>query len=197
MDPLFTTHLSNGLAFYALFNGPLDDLLTLFVTIPLPIIIFVVRSLDLTLSTVRMLAIIHGQKSVVWILGFIEATLFVLVLAGVITNLDDPLNMLAYALGSATGSAFGMFLESKVAPGHSLIRITSSSRGTLLLDTLHDEGLGATEVPGIGLSGTVSVIYCFTRRKLVRTVKDQVLALDPEAFITVHHVRQLGGGWGA
>jgi uncharacterized protein YebE (UPF0316 family) len=178
-------------------NSLLDNPLAWLATIPLPIFIFIFRSLDLTLSTVRMLAIIQGQKAVVWILGFIEATLFVLVLASVITNLDEPLNMIAYALGSATGSAIGMALEAKLAPGHSLLRITSSGRGALLLNTLHGEGLGATEVPGVGLGGTVSVIMCFTPRRMVRTVKDQVLGLDPEAFISVHHVRQLGGGWRA
>ena len=197
MDPLFTTHVTNELAVTVLSNGPLDYLMAWIATIPLPIIIFVFRSLDLTLSTVRMLAILQGQKSVVWILGFIEATLFVLVLAGVIANLDEPLNMIAYALGSASGSAIGMALESRLAPGHSLIRITSPGRGTLLLETLHDQGLGATEVPGGGLSGTVSVIMCFTPRKMVRAIKKQVLTLDPEAFISVHQVRQLGGGWRA
>lgn len=162
-----------------------------------PLLIFAFRTLDLSLSTVRMLAVIQGRRLSAWILGFIEAALFITVIAGLLSNLGNVWNIIAFAAGTATGSAVGIAIEARLAPGHSLLRITSPGRGNAVLESLHSLGLGATEVVGSGISGTVSVILCFTSRKNINFVKTHILSTDPDAFITVHNVRQLRGGWRA
>ncbi len=163
----------------------------------LPIAIFFLRTFDITLATLRMLVVVRGKATAAWFIGFIQALSFILGISGVISNLHNPLNLLAYAAGFATGNVIGITIESKVAPGHSLLRIISPERGNLITETLRALGRGVTEVPAHGMQGMVSLIYCYTPRREVKSTKKQILNLDENAFITVENVRELQGGWRA
>ena len=163
----------------------------------LPVVIYLLRTFDLTLATLRMLFVVRGKAAAAWITGFIQASSFILGITGVISNLQNPLNLVAYAAGFATGNVIGITIESKVAPGHSLMRITSPERGSLIAETLRELGRGVTEVFAQGRHGTVSLIYCYVPRREVRSTKNQIVALDPDVFITVENVRELRGGWRA
>jgi len=160
-----------------------------------PLLIFGLRTINLTLATLRMLTVVRGRRAIAWFIGILQSSMFVITIAGVLGNLQNPWNLIAYAAGLATGNVLGMTIEAKLAPGHSLLRITSAWRGTAILESLHGHGHGATEYSGQGRSGTVSVILCYVPRRQVEQVKRQVVNTDPEAFITVDHVRQLRGGW--
>jgi len=160
-----------------------------------PFLILIIRSGNLSLSTLRVFTVVRGRKRAAWVLGFVQSLLYITVISGVLKNLENPWNLAAYAAGFATGNVLGIIIEGRIAPGHSLLRITSSSRGALIMETLHQTGLGATEVAGSGRDGTVSLIYCYSHRRNVRKIRELVLQRDPQAFMTLLHVRQLGGGW--
>jgi uncharacterized protein YebE (UPF0316 family) len=179
---------------------PLGDLGIAWNRIPiefLPLIIFLLRTFALTLATLRMLVIMRGNAPVAWLIGFTQSLSFILGVSGVLLNLYNPLNLLAYAAGSATGNVIGITIESKVAPGHSLLRIISPQRGNLITDRLRQSNRGVTEVSAQGISGMVSMIFCYVPRREVTFTKDQILNVDPQVFITVENVRQLRGGWHA
>jgi uncharacterized protein YebE (UPF0316 family) len=163
----------------------------------LPLIIFALRTVNLTVATLRMLLVVRGRKSLAWILGLVQSATFVLVIAGILGDLTNPLNLLAYAAGYATGNVIGITIENRIAPGQSLLRIVSSKWGALLTESLRKFGHGVTEVLAHGMEGTVSVIYCYVPRREVRSTKAEILTVDPGAFITVQSVRQLRGGWWA
>lgn len=161
----------------------------------IPLIIFGLRSFDLALATLRMLLVVAGRRSLAWIFGFLQSATFVLGIAGVLGNLSNPLNLLAYAAGFGFGNLIGITLEGRLAPGQSLIKIVSPQWGAHLSDSLRELGHGVTEVLGHGINGTVSVLYCYVPRREIQSTKGEILALDPDAFITVQSVRQIQGGW--
>ena len=161
-----------------------------------PWLIFSLRTTNLIIATLRMLTVVRGRRTTVWFLGMVQAGLFITTIAGVLETLHNPWNLIAYAAGLATGNVLGMAIEAKLAPGHCLLRITSSGRGTAVLDVLHQQGYGATEASGQGKTGMVSVILCYVPRRQVEQAKQHVINTDPEAFITIDYVRQLRGGWG-
>lgn len=162
-----------------------------------PLVIFCLRTSDLTLGTLRMLIVVRGRKTAAWFIAVAQATLFVVGVAGVLGNLNNPLNILAYAAGFASGNVLGIIIEAKLVPGHSLLRITSSHLGDAVSEHLHAGGYGATVVSGSGIEGTVSMILCYVARRDVARVRREILDIDPEAFITLENVRQLRGGWRA
>ncbi len=162
-----------------------------------PLLIFLLRTSDLTISTIRTLTIVQGRRTTAWLLALFQSSLFVTGIAGVLGDLDNPLNLAAYASGFAFGNVLGMAIEAKLAPGHILLRITSSHLGEALSNHLRDEGHGVTELSGMGMRGTVHVMLTFIPRRKIQHVKQQIVEIDPQAFISMEPVRQLKGGWWA
>lgn len=162
----------------------------------IPFVLFGLRAVDLTLSTLRMLALIRGRAKLAWVVGATEAVLFVLGASGLLSNLGDWRNILAYAAGFATGNVIGLTLESRLMPGHSLLRIYSAGRGEAVASALREIGRGVTELPARGLEGMVELIFCYVPRAQARKARRRVVAIDPEAVITDENVRALVGGWG-
>lgn len=160
-----------------------------------PLVILLLRTADLTLSTIRLLSVIRGRRVATWFLAVSQSFLYIISIAGVLSNIQNPLNILAYAGGFATGNVMGMWIENRLAPGHSLLRITSSNLGSGIRDALREFGFGVTEMAGKGKDGTVSVLHCFVPRKSIPRLESAVLSIDPDAFLIKLNIRQIRGGW--
>lgn len=160
-----------------------------------PLAIFILRSLDQTASTFRTLVTSQGRRALAWALGLAQAFLFLLAFSGLLAELDQPLSILAFAAGYGTGTFLGITIDRWIAPGHSILRVVSTGKGAALVQALRQQGRGVTEMAGRGLAGTVTVILCAIPRRRVEPARRALLAIDPEAFITVEDIRVLHGGW--
>lgn len=160
-----------------------------------PLIIFALRTTDLSLSTLRMLMVLRGRRVPAWVLAFFQAILYLIGVSGVISNLNNLFNLLAFAAGFASGNVVGIIIENRLAPGHSHLRIVSTGRGAAILEHLHEAEIGATDLTAGGRDGTVDQIHCFVPRRIARTTIALVLNVDPSAFISAVPVRRLDGGW--
>ncbi|MEJ2709765.1 MAG: DUF2179 domain-containing protein [Anaerolineales bacterium] len=158
-------------------------------------LIFALRVGDMTLDTLRMLVIMRGRKSIAWILGFFQAAIFILAISSVLADLNNPLNVIGYAAGFATGNVVGMLIEERLAIGHIHMRVVSSRRGSAIAERLREEGYAITEIPGRGKDGTVTVLNASVRRKNVGRVRNIINGVDPEAFITAEDVRPVRRGY--
>jgi uncharacterized protein YebE (UPF0316 family) len=159
------------------------------------LLIFALRVADMTLDTLRVLFVMRGKKRIAWILGFFQSAIFVLAIGRVLTQLNNPLNIIGYAAGFATGNVVGMFIEERIAMGHILINIISPRLGTAIADHLRQNGYAVTEVSARGKDGMVSMINCSVLRKQVDAVRELVNEIDPEAFITAEDVRPVRRGF--
>lgn len=81
-------------------------------------LIFFARICDVSLSTVRTLMVVQGRKFHAATIGFFEIIIYIAALGKVVSGLDDPGNLLAYALGFASGNYAGIFIEEKIALGN-------------------------------------------------------------------------------
>ncbi len=72
--------------------------------------IFFLRVADMSLDTLRLLFVVRGRRGLAWVLGFFESAIFVVAVSSVITNLGNPLNVIGFAAGFATGNV-GNYLE--------------------------------------------------------------------------------------
>jgi uncharacterized protein YebE (UPF0316 family) len=61
--------------------------------------IFALRVGDMSLDTIRVLFVMRGRRLLAWILGFMQALIFVVAISSVLANLDNPINVIAYAAG--------------------------------------------------------------------------------------------------
>ena len=117
------------------------------------LLIFCLRVSDMTLDTLRMLFVVRGRKAIAWTLGFFQAAIFVIAITRVLSNLSNPLMVLGYAAGFATGNVVGMLIEERLAIGHMQLSIVSSARGAALAQALRAAGFAVTELPGRGKDG--------------------------------------------
>jgi uncharacterized protein YebE (UPF0316 family) len=157
--------------------------------------IFALRVADMTCDTLRMLFVVRGRKNLAWILGFIQSAIFIVAISSVLTHLDNPLTVIGYAAGFATGNVVGMMIEERLAIGHSQVRVISSRRGTLIAEKLREAGYAVTEIPARGKDGFVTVLNLSVLRKDVDRVDTIVLETDSEAFITTEDIRPIRRGF--
>jgi uncharacterized protein YebE (UPF0316 family) len=157
--------------------------------------IFLLRVLNLSLDTVRVLMMIRGRKLATWVLGFIQALIFVYVIGSVLTQLDNILNLIAYSAGFGTGNVVGMIVTDRLALGHIHITIVSSTRGAAITESLRDNGFAVTEIPARGRDGAVSMLHCDILRRNVQQLEKLVDEIDESAFITAEEVRPIRRGF--
>ena len=158
-------------------------------------LIFLLRVSDMTLDTLRVLVVMRGKKSIAWVLGFFQASIFVLAISSVLSNLDNPLNVIGYAAGFATGNVVGMLIEERLAIGHAHLNIVSSRYGSAIAEQLREQGYAVTEIPARGKDGSVLLLNASVMRKHVDKVRKLVDQIDPEAFITAEDVRPIRRGF--
>ena len=161
------------------------------------LMIFCLRVTDMSLDTLRLLFVVRGRKGIAWTLGFFEAAVYIIAITRVLSNLGNPLTILGYATGFATGNVVGMLIEERLAIGHTQMSIVSSARGVALAQALRDAGFAVTEVPARGKDGMVHLLSMSVLRKDVPNVERVVHEVDTEAFVTSADVRPVRHGfWG-
>lgn len=161
----------------------------------LTFLIFILRVTDMSLDTLRVLFVLRGRKSMAWILGFLQSAIWVIAITSVLNNLENLLNIIAYAGGFATGNVVGMAIEERLAIGHAHMRIISSGKGSAILDAIRRAGYAATEIPGRGKDGTVTIISCSIKRKHISKIQKEISQIDQNAFVTVEEIRPIHRGY--
>jgi uncharacterized protein YebE (UPF0316 family) len=158
-------------------------------------LIFLLRVSDMTLDTLRVLVVMRGRKGAAWVLGFFQSLIFVIAITSVLSNLDNPLNILGYAAGFATGNVVGMLIEERLAIGHIQLSIISPGHGAAVAERLRAEGYAITEISARGKDGVVTLLSCSVLRKKVDEVQKLVNEVDDSAFITAEDVRPVRRGF--
>ncbi len=160
--------------------------------------IFGLRITDMSLDTLRMLFVVRGRKDIAWVLGFCQSVVFVIAITRVLSNLSNPLTVLGYAAGFATGNVLGMLVEERLAIGHIQLQIVTRRHGAALAKALRAGGYGVTEISARGRDGTVRLLTTSVLRKDLAHARHIVHETDREAFITSEDVRPvLRGIWRA
>jgi uncharacterized protein YebE (UPF0316 family) len=160
-----------------------------------PLAIFLLRIVDVSAATTRMLLSMRGARLTVVAIGFFESLVWVLAVGTAIRYLNSPLHVLGYAGGFATGTAVGLWLEEKLAMGLASFHIVSRYGGVELAEALRDRGFGVTEFLGQGREGKVEVLNTVVRRRFARDVLAEIDRWDPDAFVSVEEPRTIRRGW--
>jgi uncharacterized protein YebE (UPF0316 family) len=158
------------------------------------LLIFGLRITDMSLDTLRVLFVVRGRKPIAWVLGFFQSAVYVIAITKVLSDLANPLTVLGYAAGFATGNVVGMLVEERLAIGHIQLQIVSRRRGVALAKALRVGGFGVTEIAARGRDGTVRLLSANVLRKDLNHAKRIVHETDAEAFITSEDVRPVRRG---
>jgi len=152
-------------------------------------LIILARIGDVSLGTMRTVAVVGGHRTLAWLFGFFEVAIWVFVVSAVVTQISaTPVYGLAYAFGAATGSYVGVTLQRWLPFGSQVIRVFTR-RGPELCEELRDSGFGVTAFEGEGRAGPVSMLFVRVRRTLSPQVVKLARTIDPKCFYTVDDIR--------
>jgi len=159
-------------------------------------IIFAARVVDVSLDVFRLLMLTRGYYVSAAIIGFFEVAVFVLVLGTVISGgINDPLKIVAYSGGFATGNIVGAFIEGKMAFGYVVIQMfPKMSFGDLLTARLRKENYGVTKITGEGRTGIREVLLVTVKRKNVPNIIKIINEIAPDIFFNISDIRSIHGG---
>lgn len=157
------------------------------------LLIFLLRIGDVSIGTLRVLYVVRGKRAIASALGFLEAGIFITAISQVFAQIDNPLNMIGYAAGFATGTAVGITLEGIFTPGHLLMR-TITRHGGAVAQKLHAAGFGSTLLSGEGREGEVQLIFTVVAKARFQDALAIIQEVDPQAFVTSEAVERARGG---
>ena len=158
-------------------------------TLPLwttALLVFFLRVLDVSLGTVRTIAVVNGRTALSVVFGFMEVLVWLLAVAQVLTRINEhPVLVLAFAGGYAAGNGAGVMLEQIMALGSCVVSIISAERGSEIASALRALGQPVTTVQGEGQDGARTLIYVTCARRDLGRVMAMALGLDPGLFYVV------------
>ncbi len=151
----------------------------------LALFIFGLRVVDVSLGTVRTLAIVSGRLKAAVLLGFVEVLIWITVVSQVISRIQEsPWVALAFAAGFAAGNAAGIYLERRLAFGEAMVGIFSPA-GREIAAALREAGQAVTTVAGEGRDGPVTLSYVWCPRRRIDELVTLARRIDPHLFFVV------------
>lgn len=156
--------------------------------------IFFARIADVSLSTMRTLMIVRGQRIYAALIGFFEVNIYIWALGMIISDLDNPLNIIIYAAGFSTGNIVGSYIEEKLAVGKMTVQVITMKSPLELTEKLRCCGYGVTVIEGQGREGIRYILQIILQRKLIPQLRKEIDEWDKEAFWTVFDARVTRGG---
>ncbi|MCL6609970.1 MAG: DUF5698 domain-containing protein [Peptococcaceae bacterium] len=158
--------------------------------------IFSARVVDMSLDVVRILMLTRDRKFLAALIGFVEVSVFILAISQVLSGgLSDPLKVVAYAGGFATGNYVGGLIDSKLAMGYLSLQVFSTKENhELVAGILRSEGFGVTTVTGCGRDGEIMILFVTLKRKDLKKALSTLDRICPEAFYNIYDARYIHGG---
>jgi uncharacterized protein YebE (UPF0316 family) len=159
------------------------------------LLIFGLRVLGITVSTLATIFSVQGRKFPAILTGSLSSFVYVVAIGKVVTNLDNPWNVVAYVAGFGIGTWVGMMLEQRMALGYAQVRIISTSQGHEVADALREAGFGVTEMFGRGKENSVAIVEALVPRRRVSEVVGVTEGIDSQAIVAVSEARSVERGY--
>ena len=146
------------------------------------IIIFLLKILENTLGTLRLIIVSNGKKIEGATLNFMLAIVWVISTSMVVVD-NNIYKILVFAFGSLIGSYIGSILEEKIALGNNMLFIVSKK------NNLIKEKLKNLDYDNYSI--TDDILMIMTPRKKRKEVIDLILKIDKQVKIISETAKQL------
>lgn len=153
------------------------------------LVVFFARIVDVTVGTIRIISIVNGRMKTAFILGFIEVSIWLLVISTVLEKINQsPVIAVFYALGYASGNVVGILIEKRISLGNSLLRIISLERGLELATEFKRQGFQVMSYDGIESDRAFKEIEIPCRRKDIDRLVEIARKIEPDAYFVTANI---------
>jgi len=151
------------------------------------LLIIAARIADVTLGTLRTVSIFRGLRGAAFALGFFESLIWLTAITHVTSNLNEPVYMVAFALGFAVGNYVGLTIERSLAVGEQVIRVFSRESHEMA-KKLREAGHGVTIFKGEGKEGPVDMLFMRVDRRKSKKVIQVLREVDPKSYFIIDDI---------
>ena len=159
------------------------------------VIILAINIVYVSLSTVRMILTLKGQKYIAATIGTFEIMLYTIGLGLVLDNLDRIENLIAYGIGYGIGVIVGSKIEERLALGYISVNVISTDPDLNFTKTLREKGFGVTSWEAYGMDGDRLAMQILTPRKYEASLYKMIKQIDPKAFVISFEPKNINGGF--
>jgi uncharacterized protein YebE (UPF0316 family) len=152
-----------------------------------PVLITALVLLEVALWQWRIVIAHRGRRAAATALGAVGAVLQITAISQVVSGVQDPLSVAAYAVGVGLGVLLGLVVGDRVTPG--TVGVTVITTRPDVADRLWSRGWPVTVSSGEGEDGPVTVLFVAVGRRDETRLRQDVLALDAGAFWSTGDVR--------
>ncbi len=157
------------------------------------------KIVEITIQSLKTCMMVKGERLKAAGLGFVECTIWGLVISTLIGTLGNDLLLLVfYCAGYATGLFLGSTIESKIALGTSNLEIIASEENTaIIIGYLKENNRGFTIFEGQGSTQKMNMIFIvLPRKESGRVLRDLRKKCDKNLFVVASEVSKYAGGYG-
>lgn len=147
------------------------------------LIIFLLKIVENTIATLRLIIVANGKKMLGAILNFIISVVWVISTSLVVQNFKNILNILFFSLGCFVGSYLGSLIETKIGIGSNMLLINSYNSNEII-DLLNKNKYKIY----ITNDDTIMVLV---ERKKRKKILDLIYKIDNNAIIISYGAHQL------
>ena len=154
---------------------------------------------EISIQSLKTCMMVKGQRLKAAGLGFVECTIWGLVISTIIGTLGDNIFLLLfYCVGYATGLFLGSTIESKIALGTSNLELIANDESTeKITEYLKENNKGYTVFNGHGSTDKMNMIFIVLPRRETPKVLREIRAIcDNKVFVVASEVSKYAGGYG-
>ncbi len=177
----------------------MSEFLTTLPPLVVCLIVCAAKIIEITIQSLKTCMMVKGQRIKAAGLGFVECTIWGLVISTIIGTLGDNLFLLLfYCIGYATGLFLGSSIENKIALGTSNLEIIANDDSTEKITSyLRERNMGYTVLEGRGSTDKMNMVFIVLARKEAgRVLKELRRECDNKMFVAVSEVSKYAGGYG-
>ena len=163
------------------------------------LIVCAAKIIEISIQSLKTCMMVKGQRLKAAGLGFLECTIWGLVISTIIGTLGDNLFLLLfYCIGYATGLFLGSTIENKIALGTSNLELIAGDKSTEQITAyLRENDRGYTVFEGHGSKEKMNMILIVLRRReMSKVLRDIREKCDGKVFVVASDVSKYAGGYG-
>ena len=153
------------------------------------VVLAVLGAVSVSVWTLRVALTAEGRKVAAALVAGIDAVVFTLVFASVLSSLEAPLEVAGYGIGVAGGTLLGLLADGRLSAGQSAVRIIIEGDGDGLAGALRRLGWPVTRLHGEGLTGAAAVLLVVVDDGRVADLTGDLGRLAPGVFWTVERLK--------
>ncbi|MBN1533207.1 MAG: hypothetical protein JXA20_11135 [Spirochaetes bacterium] len=162
-----------------------------FKLVGIPLLIFITKIIDVTLSTLGLIFTSRGYKKLSSVMSFFEICVYLFAIAQIIDNLTNIAYYISYAGGYTLGTYMGIHIEEKLSIGYISLRVVTRKKPDRLIVKLKKIGYEVTSFQARSLKEKVRVVHAVFRRRDANAVTEMLRRFDKNALYSIEDLKRV------